>query len=102
MMQRASVNCAELTLGQGWQPSWWPVAWKGKAVKEESRDGSSLRALEWKASCTRRRVATNLFLQGKCPIHGEPTHVSNVLLDSGDTAQPIESESNGPDCQQEQ
>ncbi len=72
MMQRASVNCAELTLGQGWQPSWWPVAWNGKAVKEESRDGSSLRALEWKASFTKRRVATNLFLQGKCPIHGEP------------------------------
>jgi hypothetical protein len=28
------------------------------------RDGSSLRALEWKASCTMRRVATNLIFAG--------------------------------------
>ena len=75
MKPQAYVNCAEHSLGQGWQPSWWPVAWNGKAVKEESRDGSSLRALEWKASFTRRRVATNLFLQGKCPIHGEPVQI---------------------------
>ena len=75
MKQRAYVINAELSLGQGWQPSWWPVAWNGKAVKEESRDGSSLRALEWKACFTRRRVATNLIWQGKCPIHGEPVQL---------------------------
>jgi hypothetical protein len=80
MMQRAYGIHAELTLGQGWPPSWWPVAWNGKAVKEESRAGSSLRALEWKASCTMRRVATNLFLQGKCPIHGEPVHWNSCSM----------------------
>jgi len=53
MKPQASVNYAELTLGQGWQPSWWPSTWNGKAVKEESRDGSSLRALEWKVPFTR-------------------------------------------------
>ena len=49
MKPQASVNYAELTLGQGWQPSWWPSTWNGKAVKEESRDGSSLITLERKA-----------------------------------------------------
>jgi hypothetical protein len=82
MKDRAYVKHAELTLGQGWKPSWWPCTWNGKAVKEESRDGSSLRALEWRVLCTRMRVTTNLFLQGKCPIHGEPAQ--SAWLADGD------------------
>jgi hypothetical protein len=80
MKSRAYVRYAEFLLGQGWKPSWWPCPWNGKAVKEESRVRSSLRALGWRVPCTTMRVTTNLSSQGKCPIHGEPVQLLRVTI----------------------